>query len=190
MHRRAVGERRQPDLRDIPARQAILDQRAHRIAVRQPACGLTHVEMGIERDQPDRVERHPETMDARPRHRIIAADQQGQRVRRDTGRNGLTDWPGRRLDRQPVKRDIAMIGDAAGQLASRVDVIASDPLQCRAQQRGRAVAPPRTDRAKAKRGSDQTDRRAKSFGRLRPDHQVRQIGPAARHRFDASTAPA
>ena len=68
--------------------------------------------MGVERDQPDLVERQAEPEHARPGHRIVAADQQRQRVR-------FARWPrpprvigaGRLLDGQAGDLDVAAVGD-------------------------------------------------------------------------------
>jgi hypothetical protein len=77
VHRRAIGEARQPDLGDIRARQSVLDQGAHRIAVAQPVGRVAHVEMRIQRDQPDFIEIDPQSEHRRTSHRIIAPRKQG-----------------------------------------------------------------------------------------------------------------
>ncbi len=178
MHRRAIGERGQPDLGDVPARQAILAQRADRIAVAQPGAGVAKVEMRVERDQPDLVERQVKRVDPGPGDRIVAADQQGQLVPRHARRAGIADRAGRLLDHQAVDVHIAMIGDPARQLASRLDVVAPDSLERRPEQRRRQVAAPGRDRSGGERSTDQPDRRANSLGAVGGDQQVGQIGPA------------
>ena len=40
-----------------------------------PASRVAHVEMGVERDQPDPVQRQSKPEHAGPRHRIVAADE-------------------------------------------------------------------------------------------------------------------
>ncbi len=112
MHLPAVGEARETDLSDIGAGKPIFDQGANRIAVAQSLVRVAHVEMGVERDQPDAGKRQPKSEHARTGHGIIAADQQRQLVQRRTELNRIADRPGRLLDRQTGDLDIAAIGDA------------------------------------------------------------------------------
>ena len=51
------------------------------IAVAEALVEIAHVEMGVERDQPDLLQRQAESEHARAGHRIVAADEQGQRMR-------------------------------------------------------------------------------------------------------------
>ena len=69
VHLGGVGEAREADLRDVLARQAVLHQGPHRIAVAQAVVELAHVEMRVERDQADLRERHPSASTA---GRVIA----------------------------------------------------------------------------------------------------------------------
>ena len=82
---------RQADLADVAAGQPVLEQGPDRIAVEQPLVGLAQVEMGVERDQADPLERKAEAMDGGPRHRIVAADQQGEPMCLDAGLHRVAD---------------------------------------------------------------------------------------------------
>ena len=132
----------QADLRDVGARQPVLQEGADGIAVAEALVGVAHVEVGIERDQPDFVEAAAEAEQGRSRHRIIAADQQGQRVRLAAGADRGLDDGGRLLNGQAVERYIAAIGDPCFQLPRRLDIVEPDPFQSPAQNARRPVASP------------------------------------------------
>src|SRR5206468_10958678 len=116
-------------LRDVRSGQTILDQRTHRVAVAEAPIEVAHVEMGVERDQPDLVEWHSQAEHAGPRHRIIAADQQGEFVPRRAGVDRLPDRPGGLLDREPAKLYVAKVRDLGRELSSGLDIVAADPAQ-------------------------------------------------------------
>ena len=150
-----------------------------------PSLGVAQVEMGVERDQPDLVERQAERMHRRPGHRIIAADQQGQRMPRDARRAGVADRRGRLLDahaRRSRHRHDRRSGSPA-RAASR-HRSARSAAASRAAAPGRQVAAPRRDRPRGQRRADQSDRR---IG-VGVDDQVGKIGPA--HALDASSVAA
>ena len=131
--------------------------------------------MGIERDQPDLLERQPQRMDAGTGHRIVAADHRVSACARDACRAQPSRIGGVASSMfMPVDRDVAMIGDAARQLAAGLDVVAPDPPQRRAQQAGaRSQRPGVTDPQPERRPTSPT-------GARRPhDDQVGKIGPAA-----------
>ena len=149
----------------------------------RPSSSVAHVEMRVERDQPDLVERSPSpstpgrvTALLPPTSKVSACASALAATASRIGR-------GRLLDRQPVDRDIAMVGDPARQFAPRLDIVAADPLQRRAQQPRRAVAAARRHRSGAERRADQPDRRSRV---RRP--AGRKDWASCRHRLDASTA--
>ena len=160
VHRLAVGEAGEPDLGDVRAGQPVVEQRAHRIAVAQTLVGVAHVEMRVERDQADLVERPPSAEHRRPRHRIVAADEQGQRVRFGARRDRIADQRRRLLDASGRQASTSpRSATAVGKLAPGLDVVAADPPQRRAQQRGREVAASRRHRSRRQRRAEQPDRR-------------------------------
>ena len=147
---------------------------AHRIAVAQALGRVAHVEMGVERDQPDLVQRHAEPVHAGPGHRIVAADQQGQRMRRDARRaprRGSAPSPARCSDPRRRRRRGRAIWRR--QFAAGLDVVAADPPQRRAQQRRRQVAAARRHRpAPSGAPTSPTGAPASSV-----DDQVGKVGP-------------
>jgi len=78
MHFGRVGEARETDLRNVLARKPVLDQRPNRIAVAEARIEITHVEMGVERDEPDFFERNVQGQSRRPGDRVVAANDQRQ----------------------------------------------------------------------------------------------------------------
>ena len=175
VHLAAVGEAGEAHLRDVRSGQAILDQRTHRVAVAEALIEVAHVEMGVERDQPDLVEWHSQAEHAGPRHRVVAADQQGELVRSRAGADRLSDRRGRLLDRESAKLYVAMVRDLGRELSSGLDIVAADPAQGRTQQLRRQVAPARRHRTYRERRSDQPDRCARIGG----DEKLGKVRPAA-----------
>lgn len=135
MHRLAIGPGRKSDLRDVAPRHPILEQRPNRIAVAQSIRRVAHVQMGIEGNQSDLVDRNPkrlgEAMDAGAGDGIVATDQESELVPVGGCGDRLADRSGGMLDRQAFNFGIAMIGNARLQFAPGPDVIAPDPLQRR-----------------------------------------------------------
>ena len=107
---RLLAKLARPDLGDVRAGQAVLDQRPHRIAVAQALGRVAHVEMGIERDQADLFQRQAEPEHAGPSHRIVAADEQASAREPDAGRDRVADRRGRLLRCvRPASIDVAAI---------------------------------------------------------------------------------
>ena len=173
---RLLAKLASPTCAMLRARQPVLDQRAHRIAVAQALVEVAHVEMGVERDQPDLVERHAEPEHAGPGHRIVAADQQGQRValrrsprpRRGSDRRRLLDASG------PASVDVAAVGDLRRQLAPGLDVVAADPPQ-----RLRAAAPAQGRSGPASPNRRPAARRPARPARPRPRRRAARKGWAS-----------
>ncbi len=141
--------------------------------------------MGVERDQPNPLQRQPEPEDSRAGDSVVAADEQGQRMERRAELNGVTDRTRGLLDRKAVGLHVTAIRDPCGDQAAGLDVVAPDPPQRLAQQCRRPVASARSDGAGGQRRSKQSDCRA----RLDADKEVRKIGPDA-HAFAVATAVA
>ena len=74
---------------------------AYGIAVDQPLVRLAQVEMGVEGDQPDLVQRRPEPVRGGPGDRIVAAEQQGEIV---IARCSAGPAPGSARSRRPAAR--------------------------------------------------------------------------------------
>ena len=117
-------------------------------------------------------------------HRIIAADQQGQRMGRGALRHGVADERRRLLDAETVELDVASVDDRVCELAAGLDIVAADPPKRLAQQLRREVAAARSDRPGRERRADQPDRRI-AHCRPRPAPK----GSANRSSFDRSNAP-
>jgi len=178
VHGLAVGETCKAHLRDIRPRESVLDQRAHGIAVAEALIRVSHVEMGIERDQADFFQWQAKAEDARPRDRIVPANEQSQLVDRSAQFDRVADRPGRLLDHQSIEIDVSAVTDVSSDFASRLDVVATDAPQGPAKHLGSEVAIARSNRSRCKRSAHESDRRAFLFA----DDQLGKVRPAA-HRF-------
>src|SRR4051794_18222961 len=74
VHLSRIGEARETDLSDVSSRKTIFDERANRVAITQSLIGVTHIEMRVESDEPDLLQRTLE-----PQHRgssdgVVSAD--------------------------------------------------------------------------------------------------------------------
>ena len=144
-----LAKRRQPDLGDVAPRQAILAQRPHRIAVAKAVARVAQVEMRIERDQPDlaRAAARAHAPPAGSPHycrRPAASAHAARRSPRTASRIGAVACS----MLSPSIATSPWSAIRARQLAPRLDVVAPDPLQRRAQQRRREVAAPRRHRSR------------------------------------------
>ena len=74
-----VGERRQADLADVSARQSVVQKRLDGIAIVQSAVRVAQVEMRVQSQKSDAFQRRVRTVHAAVRHRIVAAEHDGQR---------------------------------------------------------------------------------------------------------------
>jgi serine/threonine-protein kinase len=83
--------------------------------------------MRIEGDQAYLVEIAAEAEDGRPRHRIIAADKQGQRVRFGAGRDRVADARGCGFDAEAAELDVVLNGSRAVYVVE--EVITGYPLR-------------------------------------------------------------
>ena len=187
VHRRRIGEGRQPDLGDIAPRQAVLAQRAHRIAIAEPARVSRRSKCASSVISPTSLERQPKRHARAGRvTALLPPTTSVSRVPRDA-RRARRRGSARSLPRcvMPSIATSPWSATRARQLAPGLDVVAPDPPQRRAQQRRGKVAPPRRDRSQRRAAP----RPARPVHRRRlGDDQVGQIGPA--HALDASTAPA
>lgn len=74
-----VGERRQADLADVSARQSVIQKRLDGIAVVKPAIRIAQIEMRVLDQQSDAFQRRLRAMHSATRHRIVTAEQNGER---------------------------------------------------------------------------------------------------------------
>ena len=153
----------------------MLDQRAHRIAVAQSLVRVAHVEMGIERDQPDFLQRQSNPEHARPGHRIVAADEQSEIMERIAELNRVADRRGSLFDREALQIDIPAVRDMGPQFAARLHIVTADAPQGLTEQLRRKIAIARRHGSGRERRADQSDGRAFFLA----DDQLGQIGPAA-----------
>ena len=110
MHDLAVGEARQPHLRDVRTGEPVRDQSPDGVAVAKALMEVAHVEMGVERDQSDSLQRQAQPEHSRSRHGIVATDEQRQRVERCAELDSVADGPRSLLDGEPGEFHIAPIG--------------------------------------------------------------------------------
>ena len=136
---------------------------------------VSHVEMGVERDEPNSLQRQSQPEHARAGHCIVAADEQGQRMERRAELDCVADRPRGLLDRQSGDFHVPAIRDPRRNLAARLNVVAAYPPKGLAKELGRLVASAGRDGSGGQRRSDQSDRGA----RLESDDEVREVGPAA-----------
>ena len=183
-HLAGVRKGREADLSDVRSGKSVLAKRSNRIAVTEPAFERAHVEMRIERDQPDPFERQAKRLShaqhSRPGHRIIAPNEQRQPVGQHTLRNGLRQNRGRSFDAEVFKGKVPTIEDRTLQLAALLDVESANPPKHRPKRRRSKVAASRSHRSHLHWSADPSDRRA-----LVTSHQFGKVGPAARHCLSA-----
>ncbi len=156
VHRRAVGEARQPDLGDIGARQPVLDQRPHRIAVAQALAvsRMSKCASSVISPTSSSVAAEPEHAPAGSPHYCRRPARSAHAPRR-LPRPPRGSAPVACSIVSPPSVDVAAVGDPRRQLAAGLDVVAADPPQRRAQQRRRLVARARRHRPGGQRRADQ-----------------------------------
>ena len=126
----------------------------------RPCAGVAHVEMGVERDQPDLVERaaEPEHAPAGSPHccrRPAGSAHAPRRSRATASRIGGVACS----IVSPASSTSPRSAIRVCKLAPGLDVVAADPPQRRAQQRRRLVARARRHRPGGERRAEQADRR-------------------------------
>ena len=146
VHLLGIGEGGEADLDEVAPGQPILEQAAHRIAVHRPAIGVAHVEMGVEGDQADLAQRQAEAADGRAGHRIVAAEQDGERVRRGRAEHGVADRIESIRGRDAADGHLAQVADGEVELVTGLQIVGAEPPQRPPHDFRREIAAARRDR--------------------------------------------
>ena len=184
VHRAAVGEAGEPDLRDVRARQAVLDQRAHRIAVAQALARVSRMSKWASSViSPTSSSAPPSPSTAGRVTALLPPTSRVSACASALAAHRVADERRRLLDAQPGELDVAAVGDLRLQARAR-----SRHRSGRSASASRAAAPAQVARARrhrtrGQRRAEQPDRRvAVGASTIRSE----RLGQPA-HRFDASS---
>lgn len=158
VHLCRVGEASEADLGNVLAGKSVLHQRSNRVAVAEAVLKLAHVEMRVEGDKSNFVERNPERKNRWTGDGVVSAGKKGKRMILETCFDRLADRSGRLLDVQAAKFDVAAIVDRSEQRIARLDIVAADPLQYLPEKCRCPVACAPRHRAGCKRRADEANR--------------------------------